>query len=86
MSILEEIYHKKTEASNVIGKKHAAFKPSQKFHTNDYSDNYVHTGSLPQSHIRNIENTVEGYPKLQKLAFLPERKTGFSKCHTTVRL
>ncbi|CCD22181.1 Kar4p NDAI_0A00210 [Naumovozyma dairenensis CBS 421] len=47
--------------------KHVNFKPSTGFHTNDYSNNYIHTGSMPQKHVTNIENPVEGYPKLQKL-------------------
>ncbi|KAH3899538.1 probable Karyogamy protein KAR4 [Saccharomycodes ludwigii] len=35
--------------------------------TNDYTDNYIHTGSFPQQHIKNRNNSVEGYPKLQRL-------------------
>ncbi|EDO18945.1 hypothetical protein Kpol_2002p15 [Vanderwaltozyma polyspora DSM 70294] len=49
-------------------------KPSKKFHTNDYSNNYIHTGSLPQKHVSNISNTVEGYPKLQKLFQMKEKQ------------
>lgn len=47
--------------------KHVSFKPAKELHKNDYSNNYVHTGSLPQEHVSNIQNTVEGYPKLEKL-------------------
>ncbi|CCC68988.1 hypothetical protein NCAS_0B09040 [Naumovozyma castellii] len=47
--------------------KHVSFKPTKEFHTNDYSNRYIQTGSLPQKHVTNIENSVEGYPKLQKL-------------------
>lgn len=47
--------------------KHVSFKPSRDFHTNDYSNNYIHGKSLPQQHVTNIENRVDGYPKLQKL-------------------
>lgn len=47
--------------------KHVNFKPMREFYTNDYSNNYIHTNSYPQKHVTNIENTVDGYPKLQKL-------------------
>ena len=47
--------------------KHVNFKPIREFYNNDYSNNYIHTNSYPQKHVTNIENTVEGYPKLQKL-------------------
>lgn len=47
--------------------KHVSFKPATNLHKNDYSNHCVHTDSLPQKHVSNIENTVEGYPKLEKL-------------------
>lgn len=34
---------------------------------NDHSDFYVHTGKLPQCNVTNIENPVEGYPRLERL-------------------
>lgn len=47
--------------------KHVDFKPLKNLYNNNYSNNYIHTNSYPQKHVTNIENTVEGYPKLQKL-------------------
>ncbi|ODQ63083.1 hypothetical protein NADFUDRAFT_53731 [Nadsonia fulvescens var. elongata DSM 6958] len=34
---------------------------------NDYTDHFIHTGSLPQSHITNRRAPQEGYPKLKEL-------------------
>ncbi|QLQ78680.1 hypothetical protein HG537_0B00300 [Torulaspora globosa] len=47
--------------------KHVSFKPAKESHKNDYSNHYIHVGSLPQSHVSNIANPIEGYPKLEKL-------------------
>lgn len=48
--------------------KHLNFKPVKQIFTNDFSNNYIHDNdSFPQSHVNNIDNTVDGYPKLQKL-------------------
>lgn len=41
---------------------------------NNYSENYIHTDEFPQQYIRNKENGVEGYPKLQKLKELKEQQ------------
>lgn len=57
----------KTETSNDFRGKNNAFRPAREVFVNDYSNHYIHTGSDPQSHVTNIENSVEGYPKLQKL-------------------
>lgn len=73
-AVLEEIYQKSSSDKKTIAKKHHSFKSANEFHTNDYSNNYIHTQSPPQSHIRNIENTVDGYPKLQKLFNLKEKQ------------
>lgn len=51
-----------------------SYKPSNYFHANDYSNHYIQIGCPPQKHIRNIDNTVEGYPKLQKLFELKEKQ------------
>lgn len=69
-----------SESSSHVGSmgdcknKHVSFKASNKFHTNDYSNNHIHSGSLPQKHVTNIENSVQGYPKLQKLFELKDRQ------------
>lgn len=34
---------------------------------NDYNTLYLHTGQFPQSHVQNIDDIYEGYPKLQRL-------------------
>lgn len=34
---------------------------------NDYSNHYIHSKRPPIKHVRNIQNPMEGYPKLQKL-------------------
>ncbi|QLL31167.1 hypothetical protein HG536_0B00280 [Torulaspora globosa] len=47
--------------------KHVSFKPAKESHKNDYSNHYIHVGSLPQSHVSNVANPIEGYPKLEKL-------------------
>ncbi|CCE63483.1 hypothetical protein TPHA_0E03940 [Tetrapisispora phaffii CBS 4417] len=54
--------------------KHVSFKPAKKFHSNDYSNNYVHRKSFPQKYVANIENTVEGYPKLKRLLEIKEKQ------------
>ncbi|XBW37414.1 hypothetical protein QEN19_002994 [Hanseniaspora menglaensis] len=41
---------------------------------NNYTENYIQTNESPQKYIRNKENTVEGYPKLQKLMDLKEQQ------------
>lgn len=41
---------------------------------NNYTENYIQTDEFPQQYIRNKENTVEGYPKLQKLMDLKEQQ------------
>ncbi|ODV97263.1 hypothetical protein PACTADRAFT_29937, partial [Pachysolen tannophilus NRRL Y-2460] len=43
---------------------------------NDYSNNYIHSDKLPIKYIRNVENTIEGYPKLQRLFKLKEQQIG----------
>lgn len=47
--------------------RNSGFRPTREIHSNDYTNHYIHEGSNPQSHVMNIENPVEGYPKLQKL-------------------
>ncbi len=42
--------------------------------SNDYSNRYLHTDLLPQSHVRNITNPLQGYPKLQKLTGLKKQQ------------
>ncbi|QEU60301.1 Kar4 [Kluyveromyces lactis] len=73
-AVLEEIYQKKGDSSKSVARKHVTLRPANEFHTNDHSNNYIHTGSLPQTHVRNIENTVDGYPKLQRLFSLKEKQ------------
>lgn len=34
---------------------------------NNNTDYYIHTGTLPQCNVTNIENPVEGYPRLERL-------------------
>lgn len=46
--------------------------PADSYLGNNYSNNYIHTGESPISYIRNVKNTVEGYPKLQRLFQLKE--------------
>lgn len=41
---------------------------------NNYTDNYIKTDEVPQKYIRNKDNTVEGYPKLQKLMELKAKQ------------
>ncbi|CCH58292.1 hypothetical protein TBLA_0A04990 [Henningerozyma blattae CBS 6284] len=64
------------KSKNMVSSEHNTpnMKPVKQFHTNDYSNNYIFTGSTPQSHVSNIENPVEGYPKLQKLFQLKEQQ------------
>ncbi|CAH2354347.1 karyogamy protein Kar4p [[Candida] railenensis] len=40
----------------------------------DFTDNYIHTGSPPISHVENSVNPLEGYPKLQKLRQLKSKQ------------
>lgn len=40
---------------------------------NDYSNTFVHQKVLPQSWVRNIENPLEGYPKLAQLHVLKKK-------------
>lgn len=37
---------------------------------NDYSNHFIHSKILPTNYIRNVENIVDGYPKLEKLLAL----------------
>ena len=53
---------------------HASLKPAAHPQNNDYANHYIHTGSLPQKYVKNSENTVEGYPNLQKLFRLKEKQ------------
>lgn len=41
---------------------------------NDYSNHYIHSGVPPIRHIRNVQNPMEGYPKLQKLRQLKQKQ------------
>lgn len=41
---------------------------------NDYANEYIHTGVQPISHVRNATMPREGYPKLEKLHQLKEKK------------
>lgn len=41
--------------------------------TNDFLNDYVHTGQPSTQHIRNVECPTEGYPKLQKLKELKHK-------------
>lgn len=50
------------------------FKPVKEFQSNDYNNNYVQTGETPQKYVSNVEHSVEGYPKLQKLFKLKEER------------
>lgn len=43
-------------------------------HRSDFTDNYIHTGSPPVSHVENIINPLEGYPKLQRLRHLKAKQ------------
>ncbi|KAG7666147.1 KAR4 [[Candida] subhashii] len=53
------------------GKTNSNNRGSQRPHTKeeelDYCNNYVHTGIPATKYIRNINNPIEGYPKLAKL-------------------
>lgn len=42
--------------------------------TNNYTENHIQRDEFPQQYIRNKENPVEGYPKLQKLMVLKEQQ------------
>lgn len=46
----------------------------QSCYKNDYSNNYIHSGTLPFKYIRNSKQQVEGYPKLQRLYKLKEQQ------------
>ncbi|AAS54108.1 AFR736Cp [Eremothecium gossypii ATCC 10895] len=74
MGVYEEVYGQRAVYEDVKVRKHVSFKPSSRFHSNNYADHYIHTDSYPQAHVKNIENTVEGYPKLQKLFQLKEKQ------------
>lgn len=50
------------------------FKPVRSPFSNNYSSNYVHTSVVPHKFVSNVENPVEGYPKLQKLFKLKEQQ------------
>lgn len=41
---------------------------------NDYNNQYVHLGKLPSSFVTNINNSIDGYPKLQKLKELKQKQ------------
>ncbi|EGV60504.1 regulatory protein [Yamadazyma tenuis] len=41
---------------------------------NDYSNHYIHSGIVPNTYISNIDNPLEGYPKLQKLKELKQKQ------------
>ncbi|AET37276.1 Kar4p Ecym_1017 [Eremothecium cymbalariae DBVPG len=74
MGVYEDMYRQRQSNDDIKTKKHVSFKPSSKFHSNNYANHYIHTDSYPQSYVKNIENTVEGYPKLQKLFQLKEKQ------------
>lgn len=76
----EELYNDTVEPKNK-SKNYPALKPIKQFQTIDYSNNYLYTGYTPQKHVSNIENPVEGYPKLQKLFELKDQQ--ISKYTTT---
>ncbi|KAL3234242.1 Karyogamy protein KAR4 [Nakaseomyces bracarensis] len=50
------------------------FKSVKEFQSNDYNNNYIQTGETPQKYVSNVELSVEGYPKLQKLFKLKEER------------
>ncbi|KAH3667765.1 hypothetical protein WICMUC_005297 [Wickerhamomyces mucosus] len=52
------------------------------FKENDYSNHYIHSNfeELPVKYVRNIENPVEGYPKLQRLFQLKEYQNSKYNC------
>ncbi|KAH3684713.1 hypothetical protein WICPIJ_004299 [Wickerhamomyces pijperi] len=52
------------------------------FKDNDYTNNYIHSDSkdLPVKYVRNVKNSVEGYPKLQRLFQLKENQTEKYAC------
>lgn len=55
-------------SSRFVKSKNVSFKPAREIFNNDFSNNFIHDNkSFPQSHVSNIDNTVDGYPKLQKL-------------------
>lgn len=63
-----------TSTSSIISQPSLYPESYQKYYeafnlqNNDYSNNYIHTnGDLPTNYIRNVENPVDGYPKLQRL-------------------
>lgn len=41
---------------------------------NDFSNQYIHLGKLPVRYIRNIDNPIEGYPKLDLLKRLKRKQ------------
>ncbi|ODV82172.1 uncharacterized protein CANTADRAFT_4200 [Suhomyces tanzawaensis NRRL Y-17324] len=52
-----------------ISKSYSANTPTTmgKLDALDYANNYIHTGKSPVEYIRNINNPIEGYPKLTRL-------------------
>lgn len=63
----DEIYSSVKSDNTSSSTNNNIYKPAREYKGNNYSNNYVHTGSLPQKHVTNCDNPVEGYPKLQKL-------------------
>lgn len=57
-------------STRVPKQSHQILKPC----SNNYSSNYFHTGNSPVEYIRNINNAVEGYPKLNKLHSLKRKQ------------
>lgn len=55
-------------------KKSLPLRPSRTAPANDYSNYHVHSGSLPQKQVKNADNQLDGYPKLQKLFRLKEQQ------------
>ncbi|AOA64695.1 Transcription factor [Komagataella phaffii CBS 7435] len=47
-------------------------KSSKDYFKNDHTNQFIHTGKRPIENIRNIENPVSGYPKLQRLLSLKQ--------------
>lgn len=41
---------------------------------NDYNNQYLHLEKLPSSYVSNINNSVDGYPKLQRLNQLKQKQ------------
>ncbi|RLV90913.1 Karyogamy protein KAR4 [Spathaspora sp. JA1] len=63
--------------SSVSQSSHRMEKPSNNSTTQvelDYCNNYVHTGIPASKYIRNVNNPIEGYPKLAKLHQLKKQQ------------